>query len=159
MHSTTCLAALLLAVCGFWPTASPADSGVTDARPQASLTAADVVRIQLQALRGNGPGDKGIEVAFRFASPDNREATGPLARFARMIKQGPYALMLSFTAAEYGPVQVMEREARQRVTLFAPGLAPVTYVFYLQRQVEAGPLKDCWLTAGVAAIPGKGRGA
>ena len=73
--------------------------------PAPALSPGEVVRIQLEALRHNDLHNRGIEVAFRFASPANRANTGPLARFVSMIRNGPYALMLGFRAASYGPVE------------------------------------------------------
>ena len=125
--------------------------------PQAGLSPADVIRIQLEALRHNDEQDRGIEVAFRFASPANRENTGPLSRFVRMIKQGPYALMLEFREANYGTVEVREDRARQRVTLTG-ARARVSYWFHLSRQPEA-PCADCWMTDAVFVEPIRGRTA
>ena len=42
--------------------------------------------MQLDALRNNGPYNEGIERTFRFASPANRELTGPLERFAELLE-------------------------------------------------------------------------
>ena len=85
--------------------------------PEPALSPGDVIRIQLEALRHNDEQDRGIAVAFRFASPSNRANTGPLSRFITMIKEGPYALMLDFRDATYGPVEAISGRARQRVTL------------------------------------------
>ena len=71
--------------------------------PEPALSPGDVIRIQLEALRHNDEQDRGIAVAFRFASPANRANTGPLSRFTAMIKEGPYALMLDFRDATYDP--------------------------------------------------------
>lgn len=127
--------------------------------PHPSLAPADVVRIQLEALRGNDADDRGIEIAYRFASPDNRRSIGPLSRFATMIKREPYAMMLRYTDVEYGPVTVAGRRAAQRVILSAPGRTPVTYVFHLARQEIAGPLHGCWMTEAVQAVEYQGRQA
>lgn len=127
--------------------------------PHPSLAPADVVRIQIEALRGNDAADRGIAIAYRFASPDNRRSTGPLGRFAAMIKQEPYVMMLRHTHAVYGPVTVAGRRAAQRVVLSAPGRAPVTYVFHLARQEDAGPLHGCWMTEAVQAVDYAGRQA
>ena len=54
--------------------------------PRPELSPEEVIRIQLEALRHNDEQDRGIEVAFRFASPANRASTGPLPRFIRMIE-------------------------------------------------------------------------
>jgi len=128
-------------------------------RPDPSLSPEQVVRIQLEALRRNDADDRGIAVAFRFASPENKRNTGPVPRFARMIKHGPYALMLSFSHASFAPTQVAGRQALQSVTLVAPGHAPVTYLFHLSRQVDDGPNKDCWMTEGVQVRAEAGRAA
>ncbi|MSV29914.1 MAG: hypothetical protein EXQ52_14390 [Bryobacterales bacterium] len=58
--------------------------------PGPALTPAEVVRTQITALRNNDKPrkDAGIATAFRFASPGNRAATGPLDRFILMVK-GP----------------------------------------------------------------------
>lgn len=125
-------------------------------QPSPGLSPEQVVRVQLEALRRNDVDDLGIAVAFRFASPDNKRVTGPLPRFARMIKDGPYALMLNYLDASFAPVRVAGDEAAQRVVLIGPDQA-VTYIFYLSRQTQGGPLKDCWMTDGVAIVPTPGR--
>lgn len=117
--------------------------------PTPALTPEQVVRIQLNALRHNDASNRGIEVAFRFASPDNKLSTGPLPRFIRMIHQGPYRLMLAYDNAAYHPPQVVADRARQRVTLIGAGLA-VDYEFYLSRQSE-GTCPGCWMTDAVIA--------
>ena len=143
------LALLLAGAAG----AGPADVPDTP-QPDPALSPQEVVRIQLEALKANDAADNGIAVAFRFASPDNRRQTGPLPRFARMIKDGPYALMLRYREASFAPVRIVEGRAAQRVTLVARGVAPVTYVFYLSRQEGEGPYRDCWMTDAVQVLTG-----
>ena len=123
--------------------------------PTPALSPGDVIRIQLEALRHNDEQDRGIAVAFRFASPANRANTGPLPRFIAMIEQGPYALMLDFREADYGPVETVADQARQRVTLTGER-SSMTYWFYLSRQSEA-PYADCWMTDAVYIEPSHGR--
>ena len=115
--------------------------------PNPGLSPGDVIRIQLEALRNNDERGRGIAVAFRFASPANRANTGPLSRFIAMIERGPYALMLDFDHADYGPVETVDDQARQRVTLTG-ARASTTYWFFLSRQSEA-PYVDCWMTDAV----------
>ena len=129
-------------------TARATPDPVSDALvPDPVLTPGEVVRIQLEALRHNDGQDRGIAVTFRFASPANRANTGPFPRFAAMIKNGPYALMLDFREARYGPVEIVAKLARQRVTLTGAG-GRMTYWFYLSRQVTP-PYVDCWMTDAV----------
>lgn len=125
-----------------------------DLVPSATLTPEQVVQIQLKALRLNDSRNRGIEVAFRFASPDNRLQTGPLPRFISMIQQGPYSLMLAYDNVAYEPVEIVEDYARQRVTLIGSGLV-IAYEFYLSRQTK-GDCLGCWLTDAVVAKPPSG---
>lgn len=117
--------------------------------PTPELAPEQVVRIQLNALRHNDIRNRGIEVAFRFASPDNKQSTGPLPRFIRMILEGPYSLMLVYDNAAYHPAEVEEGRARQRVTLIGAGVA-IDYEFYLSRQTQ-GACRGCWMTDAVVA--------
>ena len=117
--------------------------------PSSELTPAQVVQIQLEALRLNDARNRGIEVAFRFASPDNKLHTGPLPRFISMMQEGPYSLMLAYENVAYEPVEIVEDYARQRVTLIGSGVV-VAYEFYLSRQTE-GACVGCWLTDAVIA--------
>ena len=57
-------------------------------QPNPNLTPEDVIRIQVEALQNNDSQDTGIEITFRFASPANRQLTGPLNRFKRMVRRG-----------------------------------------------------------------------
>ena len=77
------------------------------------LTPEQVVRIQLEALRSNGENGKGFEVCYRFASPSNKAYTGPLPRFARMIENSAYSLMLTYLQAAFEPVEVMAPTEKQ----------------------------------------------
>lgn len=159
------LTAPLLLCLVLLPGAAPADdsgTGTSDPLsrglvPTPALTPEDVVRIQLEALRHNDERNRGIEVAFRFASPANRVHTGPLPRFIGMIRNGPYALMLDFRAVSYGPVESNGTQARQRVIL-TDATTSVTYWFYLSRQSK-DPYVDCWMTDAVFIEPSEGQSA
>jgi hypothetical protein len=49
----------------------------TQTSPDPSLSAEDVVRIQMRALQTNGAVDQGIRTTGRFASPGNKPIGGP----------------------------------------------------------------------------------
>lgn len=125
--------------------------------PSPALSPDEVVEIQVEALRHNDARDRGIEVAFRFASPENKRNTGPLPRFIEMIKNGPYSLMLHVKQVAYEPIEVAGNQARQRVILFGETTS-MSYVFYLSRQ-EREPYVDCWMTDRVTIQPVDGRQA
>ena len=124
-----------------------ADRSWRDAVPHAGLAPGDVVVAQLDALREGAGGNEGIAVAFRFASPGNRRSTGPVERFARMIREGPYEVLLGYDGAHPGPVEVDGDSATQRVTIVRGGTSR-HFVFILTRQWD-GDCVGCWMTDAV----------
>ena len=107
--------------------------------------------IQLEALQHNdSPSrDAGIETTFRFASPANRVATGPLDRFAQLVKTSVYSPMIGHRrVVERGSMHIEGDEARQRVVISSASGARVTYIFFLSRQ-HGGSYDGCWMTDGV----------
>ena len=71
-------------------------------KPDPSIAPVEVVAIQLKALQfnDNPKPDFGIAQTWAFAHPRNRAATGPLPRFASMIKGPSYAKMLNHSRHE-----------------------------------------------------------
>ena len=122
--------------------------------PTPALTPLEVVEIQLEAMRNNDAQDKGISVVYRFASPQNRSQTGPLLRFAQMLKQGPYALMLNYDSVVFDDAEIVGNRARVRVVLFNQR-QKLGFYFILSRQQEE-PYKNCWMTdmVGIVQIGG-----
>lgn len=125
-------------------------------QPSPTLDPAAVVRIQLEALAHNDEPapDAGLAVAYRFASPDNRAQTGPLAHFAAMI-HGQYAHMLNHRSVHLEPAQVRQDRAVERVELVDRAGRSHRFVFLLSRQNQA-PYAGCWMTDGVLAEPDQG---
>ncbi len=119
-----------------------------DPVPSPKLDPAEVVRIQVEALRINSDLDTGIALTYRFASPGNKSFTGPLARFTQMIRSSPYDRLLNHLTARYGPVAVDGDEAHQMVIIIDANGDEVAYVWVLTRQNE-GKFKDCWMTDAV----------
>lgn len=123
------------------------------AAPKPELTAEQVVKTVMDAMQQNDDHDSGIATAFRFASPANHEATGPLDRFIQMVKTPAYSPMLNFKSIEFGPMRQNEAEAEQQITIIASDGAKITYVFGLSKQA-GGPYKDCWMTDAVIRLKG-----
>lgn len=136
---------------------SLAGASVDAAVPNRDLSPEDVVSIQLEALRHNdSPSrDAGIATTFRFASPANRVATGPLDHFAQLVKTSAYSAMLNHKRVERGPMHVEDDEARQRVVVYSATGARVAYMFFLSRQ-HGGPYDGCWMTDGVTKLDDTG---
>ena len=125
-------------------------AGTAAPHPAPSLSPAEVVAIVLNALQHNDDPspDAGIATTFEFASPANREETGPLERFALLIKNPAYRVMLDFRTATRGRLEIDGNHARQRVAIVGRDGTQVTYVFLLSKQPE-GPYANCWMTDGV----------
>lgn len=130
------------------------DEPKDDLQPDAKLTPEQVIKIQLDALRRNDEptADSGIRTAFHFASPANREATGPIERFIPLVKNPLYLPLLDHRRADFGTLRVEGDTAQQRVTVTDKDGRTATYVFTLSKQSTA-PYKDCWMTDGVGRVP------
>jgi len=147
------LAALLLFGASWCATAAIADERTP--MPSIDLAPGEVVEIVVDALQENPRlgNDAGIATVFRFASPDNRAMTGPLERFATMIKRG-YRDMLGFAASRFEPIEVEEDTAVQVVWLTQPDGRESGYVFQLGKQ-SSGEYDGMWMTDAVYPL---GRG-
>ncbi len=121
--------------------------------PNPDLTPDQVVSIQLAALKQNDvpTPDFGIEVAFRFASPENKQVTAPLERFIELVHNPLYAPMLNYDGDERGAMNIAGNRAEQKVVLIDKTGKAASYLFMLSKQ-PAGEYKDCWMTDGVVRL-------
>ncbi len=121
------------------------------AAPSPELDPSEVIRIQVEALRNNSLLDEGIELTYRFASPDNKRVTGPLVRFTAMLRSAPYDRLLNHRSVRYGPLAVSDDQAYQRVIITDAAGEEIAYRWMLSRQSE-GQFKDCWMTDAVMPV-------
>lgn len=129
----------------------PSDSLPT---PSPELSPREVVRTQVEALGSNDTPyeDAGIEAAFNFASPANKDATGPLDRFQRLFETPAYGPMIDHEGATYSPPEINGDVARVGVRLRSSDGERVGYLFQLSRQ-DGPPHDDCWMTDAVQRVP------
>lgn len=120
--------------------------------PDPALSPEEVVKIQVEALQNNDDLDRGIEVTFNFASPANKEMTGPLYRFKQLVKNPVYSPMLNHKLAEYGPMEISGDVATQRVTIVERNGHATVYIFSLSKQNGPG-CDGCWMTDSVSVLP------
>lgn len=122
---------------------------VQDALPNKLLTPEQVVKIQMEALQHNNvpKPDSGIAKTFDFASPQNRQATGPLDHFTLIVKSPAYLPMLNCKKVTYDPILVEGEKAQQRVHIIAADGSRITYIFLVSRQTE-GAFAGCWMNDG-----------
>ncbi len=130
-----------------------AAGGPLQPKPDPALNPAAVVQLQLAALaRVDQPQrDAGMAVVFGFASPGNRSLTGPLKRFAAMIREG-YPALLNHRSSTLAPLIMQGDIALQGVELIDREGRRHRYVFQLSKQLD-GEFKDCWMTDSVLQAP------
>ena len=66
-------------------------------KPVKNLSAYDVIKIQLNALKKNNEPNKnsGIKQTWVFAHPENKKITGPYKRFEKMLLGAQYNVLLN----------------------------------------------------------------
>ena len=138
--------------------ASPFVAGgvpLTDLTPRPEMSPEQVVQFQVAALAHNDDPqtDAGIERAFRFASPSNKTATGPLEKFAQIVKSPAYSPMLNNVSSSIVGSNVEGNKAKVAVKVFGATGRQVTFVFVLSKRSE-GEFSNCWMTDAVMPLDG-----
>ena len=121
-------------------------------KPDPSISAKDVISIQLKALQiNNSPfEDAGIEQTWEFAHPNNRKYTGPLNNFIRMLKNPSYSMMLDHLEHNIIPVEEEEMVSYYFVELTDINGKKYGFEWTVEKVIENGKYKDCWMTIGVS---------
>ena len=121
-------------------------------KPDPSISAKDVISIQLKALQiNNSPfEDAGIEQTWEFAHPNNRKYTGPLNNFIRMLKNPSYSMMLDHLEHNIIPVEGEETVSYYFVELTDINGKKYGFEWTVEKVIENGKYKDCWMTIGVS---------
>jgi hypothetical protein len=129
------------------------DSAQTDLHPDPKLGPRDVVEFQLSALRANDvpTADAGIERTFRFASPANKAAVGPLEHFIGLVHGAQYASLINAAESSIIKVTIQDTKAHVLVRVLSASGSKVYYLFILSKQTE-GDYLDCWMTDGVLPL-------
>ena len=125
--------------------------------PSALLTPKQVVINQVIALAQNT--EDGIETCFRFASPSNREQTGPLKHFSHMIRRN-YSIMLLADEVWVG-VELLPVTGHKQPVVRCPVvyeghtydgrqlLMLMVFELELQSAEHGGEYSGCWMTNAV----------
>lgn len=150
MTRSLALIAAVLTVSVVWVVSPALSQELERTRPHASLPPEMVVRIQMEALGKNDEpySDRGIEITWRFASPDNRIFTGPLGRFKAMIHGAVYGPMLNHNSVEYENLRVDGPRPQLDVIVLTRENRYVGYRFGLSRQ-KSPACDGCWMTDSV----------
>ena len=120
-------------------------------KPSPSLSANQVVEIQLKALRHNDIFNTGIKRAFYFTTSYNNEGKKSYLDFQDMILSQKYASILNHRHVYRSPIEYYRQQAFQVVTVRDRQSRKIEFLFELELQKES-PSKGCWLTKSVRII-------
>ena len=120
--------------------------------PDPALSPAEVVEAQLKALQLNDTpeADAGILQTWVFAHPDNKRVTGPLPRFAAMIKGPQYRMLLDHRSHEVEEASRTDDEVVFSVTITSESGEAAIYQWRVAK-VADGELVGNWMTIAVSA--------
>ena len=116
--------------------------------PNPELKANEIVSLQLMAMQQNDVSNHGIEITYRFASPQNKVQTGPLSRFIMLVKNPAYRPLLNHLDATFLNLKVEGNVAIQEVIITTSKGTRKGFRFLLSLQ-QGEQFKDCWMTDAV----------
>ena len=121
-------------------------------KPSINIKPAQVIKIQLEGLKKNDiPNkDQGIEQTWEFAHPSNQRFTGPLSRFKEMIKGDSYNMLLNHISHKIIEIYSNEKKAVYEVTVLDTNKKYFKFRWQVEKFLDRGPLKNCWLTTVVS---------
>jgi hypothetical protein len=122
-------------------------------KPNNNIEPFQVVKIQLKSLQKNdSPSvDNGIEQTWEFAHPSNKEITGPLDRFKIMLKGKSYKILLDHLDHEVIQEKLTNSVALFEVRVLGEDKSYYKFKWQVEKYINEGPLKDCWLTTMVSS--------
>ena len=119
--------------------------------PKPDLSPHSVTKLVVEALQKNDANDFGVKVAWKFASPGNQQATGPLEHFIPMVKSPAYLPLVGSQASDVRELAKDEESAAELVIVTDSNGEKAFYIFQLSKQAD-GDVKDCWMTDGVIRV-------
>ena len=128
--------------------------------PDPSIAPEEVVAIQMKALQfnDNPSPDFGIAQTWNFAHPRNRAMTGPLPRFAGMLKGPAYGQMLNHASHRIVPVPGDGDRVNFDVFM-ETSRGNVLYFNWAVELVKGGEFDNCWMTVAVSMPRPAGQGS
>ena len=122
-------------------------------KPNSNIKPSEVVKIQLLGLQNNNEifNDSGIEQTWNFAHPMNKQATGPLDRFKEMLKSNNYQMMINHISHTITQVRRGDDWVQFEVIILDKEKIYHKFNWQVEKFIEDGPLKNCWLTTMVSS--------
>ena len=128
--------------------------------PDPSIAPEEVVAIQMKALQfnDNPVPDFGIAQTWNFAHPRNRAMTGPLPRFAGMLKGPAYGQMLNHASHRIVPVP-SDGDRVNFDVFMETSRGNVLFFNWAVELVKGGEFDNCWMTVAVSMPRPAGQGS
>ena len=120
-------------------------------KPAENLTAYDVVKIQLTALKNNNIPSKnaGIKQTWGFAHPENKKFTGPYKRFEKMLLGNQYNFLLNHDSHKIKLVMNSENTYIYNIELISKEKKMYFYEWHLEKS-STDKCNSCWFTTIVS---------
>lgn len=121
-------------------------------KPNVSLKSVDVLTIQLDSLqRNNFPfNDAGIEQVWKFAHPNNKKITGPLEKFKKMMYSKSYQMLIEHENSEITILSEGINKSVYKVYILSNDKKKYSYIWQIEKVLNEGELKNCWMTTSVS---------
>ena len=121
-------------------------------KPNSDIKPDEVIKIQLKSLMKNDvpSKDNGIKQTWEFAHPNNQRFTGPLDNFTKMIKGDSYKMLIGHIGHEISELDNDNKKALYEVIILGPEKKYFKFRWQVEKFLEDGPLKNCWLTTVVS---------
>ena len=121
-------------------------------KPDSNIKPDEVIKIQLKSLMKNDvpSKDNGIKQTWEFAHPNNQRFTGPLDNFTKMIKGDSYKMLIDHIGHEISEIDNDNKRALYEVIILGPEKKYFKFRWQVEKFLEDGPLKNCWLTTVVS---------
>jgi hypothetical protein len=126
-------------------------------KPAKNLTAYDVIKIQLNALKENNKPNKnsGIKQTWMFAHPENKKITGPYERFQNMLLGDQYNVLLNHESHKIKLTMNSKDKYIYNVELISIDKKMYLYEWHLEKSTIEN-CNSCWFTTIVSPPIKKG---
>ena len=126
-------------------------------KPAKNLTAYDVIKIQLNALKENNKPNKnsGIKQTWMFAHPQNKKITGPYERFQKMLLGDQYNVLLNHESHKIKLIMNSKNKYIYNVELISSDKKMYFYEWHLEKSTIKN-CNSCWFTTIVSPPIEKG---
>jgi len=126
-------------------------------KPAKNLTAYDVIKIQLNALKENNKPNKnsGIKQTWMFAHPENKKITGPYERFQKMLLGNQYNILLNHESHKIKLIMNSKNKYIYNVEIISIDKKMYLYKWHLEKSTIKN-CNSCWFTTIVSTPIKKG---